>query len=87
MRGNDVAPSEVMNFIQNTPAIEPCSTIIEKKSASHTGRPSLRPAPPPVPCALGGIGFVEGGARGSTDPTPEAPEAWWLPSWESPDPA
>eukprot|EP00972_Heterocapsa_arctica_P039308 5790032-Heterocapsa_arctica.AAC.1 len=30
MRGGDVAPTEVMNFARDTPAIEPTSTIIEK---------------------------------------------------------
>eukprot|EP00972_Heterocapsa_arctica_P079929 11778578-Heterocapsa_arctica.AAC.1 len=66
-----------MDFIKNNPAIEPCSAIIERRSAPRTGR---RPAAPPIPRAREGTGTAEvttnTGARGSNDPPPPSLVAW-----------
>eukprot|EP00972_Heterocapsa_arctica_P003570 530520-Heterocapsa_arctica.AAC.1 len=52
-RGEDIAPPEVINFIVNAPAFEPCSTVVEKKSKPRVGRPDLQPSAAGAPRGTG----------------------------------
>eukprot|EP00972_Heterocapsa_arctica_P029308 4311597-Heterocapsa_arctica.AAC.1 len=42
-----------MDFIVNTPAFEPSSTVVEKTSKSHIGRPDHQPAAAGAPRGAG----------------------------------